>query len=47
MRNEAPNVKLNNIDTVAFKAAEKPIAKKIGEIAGKDFTAKFVAAAAN
>ena len=47
IRKEAPNVKFNNIDSVAFKAAAKPIAEKIGEIAGKDFTAKFVAAAAN
>ena len=47
IRKEAPNVKFNNIDSVAFKVAAKPIAEKIGEIAGKDFTAKFVAAAAN
>ena len=47
IRKEAPNVKFNNIDSVAFQAAAKPIAEKIGEIAGKDFTAKFVAAAAN
>ena len=47
IRKEAPNVKFNNIDSAAFQAAAKPIAEKIGEIAGKDFTAKFVAAAAN
>jgi tripartite ATP-independent transporter DctP family solute receptor len=47
IRKEAPDVKFNNIDSAAFQAAAKPIAKKIGEIAGKDFTAKFVAAAAN
>ena len=39
--------KFNDIDSAAFQAAAKPIAEKIGEIAGKDFTAKFVAAAAN
>ena len=47
IRKEAPNVKFNKIDSVAFQAAAKPIAEKISEIAGKDFTAKFVAAAAN
>jgi TRAP-type C4-dicarboxylate transport system substrate-binding protein len=47
IRKEAPNVKFNNIDAAAFQAAAKPIAEKIGGIAGKDFTAKFVAAAAN
>ena len=47
IRKEAPNVKFNNIDSAAFQAAAKPIAEKIGEIAGKDFTAKFVAAASN
>ncbi|MBP79858.1 MAG: TRAP transporter substrate-binding protein DctP, partial [Deltaproteobacteria bacterium] len=47
IRKEAPNVKFNNIDSAAFQAAAKPIAEKIGEIAGKDFTAKFVSAATN
>ena len=47
IRKEAPNVKFNNIDSAAFQAAAKPIAEKIGEIAGKDFTAKFVSAASN
>jgi tripartite ATP-independent transporter DctP family solute receptor len=45
IRELAPNVKFNDIDAAAFKAASGPIAVKIGEIAGKDFTAKFVAAA--
>jgi tripartite ATP-independent transporter DctP family solute receptor len=45
IRELAPNVKFNDIDAAAFKAASGPIAEKIGEIAGKDFTAKFVAAA--
>lgn len=47
IRKEAPDVKFNNIDSAAFQAAAKPIAEKIADIAGKDFTAKFVAAAAN
>ena len=45
IRTKAPNVKFNDIDSKAFKAASKPIADKIAEIAGKDFTEKFVAAA--
>ena len=47
IRKEAPDVKFNDIDSAAFQAAAKPIAEKIADIAGKDFTAKFVAAAAN
>ncbi len=45
IREKAPNVKFNEIDGAAFKKAAGPIAKKIGEIAGEDFAAKFVAAA--
>ena len=45
IRDLAPNVQFNDIDQAAFSAAAIPIAEKIGEIAGKDFTAKFVAAA--
>ncbi len=45
IRQLAPNVAFNDIDQAAFKAAAGPIAKKIGEIAGTDFTAKFLAAA--
>jgi tripartite ATP-independent transporter DctP family solute receptor len=45
IRELAPNVQFNDIDQAAFSAAAGPIAEKIGEIAGKDFTAKFVAAA--
>ncbi|MDG2405644.1 MAG: TRAP transporter substrate-binding protein [Paracoccaceae bacterium] len=47
IRDLAPDVKFNDIDSDAFKAAAGPIAEKIGEIAGKDFTAKFVGAATN
>lgn len=45
IRKKAPKVKFNNIDSAAFKKAAGPIGVKIGEIAGKDFAAKFVAAA--
>ncbi len=45
IRKKAPNVKFNDIDSVAFKKAAVPIAVKFGEIAGKDFAAKFVAEA--
>ena len=45
IRELAPNVKFNDIDYEAFKSASGPIADKIGEISGKEFTAKFVAAA--
>lgn len=45
IRQKAPNVKFNEIDSAAFKKASGPIAEKIGEIAGADFAAKFVAAA--
>lgn len=45
IRELAPNVKFNDIDKKAFKEASKPIAKKIGAIAGEEFTDKFVAAA--
>ncbi len=45
IRKLAPNVAFNEIDQAAFKEAAGPIAKKIGEIAGTDFTAKFLAAA--
>ena len=45
IRELAPNVQFNDIDQPAFAKAAIPIAEKIGEIAGKDFTAKFVAAA--
>ncbi len=45
IRKLAPNVAFNDIDQDAFKAAAVPIAEKIGEIAGADFTAKFLAAA--
>ena len=45
IRELAPNVQFNDIDQAAFAKAAIPIADKIGEIAGKDFTAKFVAAA--
>ncbi len=45
IRKLAPNVQFNDIDQAAFNAAAGAIADKIGEIAGKDFTAKFVAAA--
>lgn len=45
IRKKAPNVKFNDIDSKAFKKAAVPIGEKIGEIAGSEFTAKFVAAA--
>lgn len=45
IRKDAPAVKFNEIDSAAFKKASVPIAKKIGEIAGEEFAAKFVAAA--
>jgi tripartite ATP-independent transporter DctP family solute receptor len=45
IRELAPTVAFNDIDSAAFKEAAGPIAKKIGEIAGTDFTAKFLAAA--
>ena len=45
IREKAPEVQFNDIDSKAFKKAAVPIAEKIGEIAGKDFAAKFVAAA--
>ncbi len=45
IRKLAPNVEFNDIDQAAFVKAAGPIAEKIGEIAGKEFTAKFVAAA--
>ena len=45
IRKKAPEVKFNDIDGKAFKKASVPIAEKIGDIAGKDFAAKFVAAA--
>ncbi len=45
IRKDAPEVKFNEIDSAAFKKASVPIAKKIGEIAGEEFAAKFVAAA--
>lgn len=47
IRDLAPDVKFNDIDSEAFKAVAGPIAEKIGEIAGKDFTVKFVSAASN
>ena len=47
IRKLAPNVAFNDIDQAAFKAAAVPIAEKIGEIAGAEFTAKFLAAAGN
>jgi TRAP-type C4-dicarboxylate transport system substrate-binding protein len=45
IREKAPDVQFNDIDAASFKAAAGPIADEIAEIAGKDFTAKFVAAA--
>ena len=36
IRDLAPDVKFNDIDSEAFKAVAGPIAEKIGEIAGKD-----------
>ena len=45
IRKKAPDVQFNDIDSALFKAAAGPIADKIAEIAGKDFTAKFVSAA--
>jgi tripartite ATP-independent transporter DctP family solute receptor len=45
IRKLAPDVAFNDIDQPAFLKASGPIAEKIGEIAGADFTAKFVAAA--
>lgn len=44
IRKKAPNVKFNDIDSKAFKQAAVPIGEKIGEIAGKEFAAKFLAA---
>ena len=45
IRKKAPDVQFNDIDAASFKAAAGPIADEIAGIAGKDFTAKFVAAA--
>lgn len=45
IRELAPDVQFNDIDKDAFKKAAGPIAERIGEIAGKEFTARFVAAA--
>lgn len=45
IRELAPDVKFNDIDSAAFKKASGPIAVEIGKIAGEDFAAKFVAAA--
>jgi TRAP-type transport system periplasmic protein len=45
IRELAPNVQFNDIDQASFSAVAGEIADKIGEVAGKDFTAKFVAAA--
>ncbi len=38
------NVKFNDIDVTAFKAAAKPIAGEIGKIAGESFTMKVMSA---
>lgn len=45
IRELAPNVQFNDIDQASFSAVAGEIADKIGDVAGKDFTAKFVAAA--
>ena len=44
IRDLAPNVQFNDIDTAAFKQAAPPIAEKIGEIAGAEFTQTFMEA---
>ncbi len=45
IRERSPDVAFNEIDRAAFREPSQAIAERIGEIAGEDFTARFVDAA--
>ncbi len=45
IRERAPDLEFNEINTAAFREASQPIAVEIGEVAGKEFTERFLQAA--
>jgi hypothetical protein len=45
IRERSPDVQFNEIDAASFKPVAAAIGEKIGETAGPEFTARFVAAA--
>ncbi len=46
IRERSPDVKFNDIDSASFQTIAKDIGAEIGKIAGEDFAAKFIEAAA-
>lgn len=47
IRERSPDVQFNEIDRASFRDTARAIGEKIGDIAGADFTARFVAAASD
>jgi TRAP-type C4-dicarboxylate transport system substrate-binding protein len=45
IRERSPDVQFNEIDSASFREVAAKIGEAIGEIAGADFTARFVTAA--